>query len=222
MGPGMILVPFKNLRKAKQRLAGVLDAGQRAALAAAMLEDVLNTLAAWPARLPVAVVTGDPWAIETARGFGFDVIRDEVDGGETNAIEMATRFCEASGTAWTLVLPADIPLMEAEELSAILAAAPAEGSVLVPAGDGRGTNAALRRPAALFPLRFGDDSFLPHRSVAQATGKPCVVLRLAGIGLDIDRPADLAAVLERPDRTRTQDLLRGWSLSERFAVAQSR
>src|SRR3970040_1503696 len=123
MGPGMILVPFKNLREAKQRLAGVLDAGQRAALAAAMLEDVLNTLAAWPARPPVAVVTGDPWAIEMARGFGFDVIRDEVDGGETKAIEMATRFCEVNGTAWTLVLPADIPLMEAEELAASLAGA---------------------------------------------------------------------------------------------------
>lgn len=218
----MILVPFKNLREAKQRLAGVLDADQRAALAAAMLEDVLNALAAWPARPPVSVVTGDPWAIELAVGFGFDVIRDEANGGETHAIAMATRHCEASGAPWTLVLPADIPLMEIEELAAILCAALVEGSVLVPAGDGRGTNAALRRPPALFPLCFGDDSFLPHHTAAQATGKPCVVLKLASIGLDIDRPADLATLLERPGGSRTQRLLREWIATERTAFAQSR
>ena len=218
----MILVPFKNLREAKQRLASVLDAGQRAALAAAMLEDVLNSLVAWPACPPVSVVTGDHWGIETARGLGFDVIRDEVNGGESKAIEMATRLCKASGATWTLVLPADIPLIEAEDVAEILAAAPAEGSVVVPAADGRGTNAALRRPPALFPLRFGDDSFLPHCAAAEATGKPCIVLKLAGVGLDIDRPADLAAVLERPSETRTQRLLRDWNMTERIAVAQSR
>ena len=221
MGPGMILVPFKTLREAKQRLSGVLDTHQRAALAAAMLEDVLTTLVACPARPRVSVVTGDVWAGQTARRFGFDVIRDEVNGGESAAIEMATRLCEASGAAWTLVLPADIPLIKAAEVEAILAFALREGSVLVPAADGRGTNAALRRPPGLFPLRFGNDSFLPHRAAAQATRKPCMVLKLPGVALDIDRPADLAAVLERPGETRTQRLLRDWNRAERFAVAQS-
>ena len=86
----------------------------------------------------------------------------------------------SAGTDSTLVIPADIPLMEAWELEEILKHAPTEGSVLVPAGDGRGTNAAFRRPANLFPLRFGNDSFKPHHAAAQATGKPCVVLNFAG------------------------------------------
>lgn len=80
----------------------------------------------------------------------------------------------------------------------------AEGSVLVPAADGRGTNAAFRRPADLFPLRFGNDSFKPHHAAAQATGKPCVVLNFAGIAVDVDNPEDLERLIALPGETRAQ------------------
>src|SRR5256886_9326516 len=105
-------------------------------------------------------------------------------------------------------------LITARELDQILKAAPVEGSVLVPAGDGRGTNAIFRRPAALFPLRFGNDSFKPHLAAARATGKPCVVLSLPGIALDIDKPSDLAVLASAPGETRAQHLIRQWNVSE--------
>jgi 2-phospho-L-lactate guanylyltransferase len=82
--------------------------------------------------------------------------------------------------------------------------------VLVPAGDGRGTNAAFRRPADLFPLRFGNDSFKPHHAAAQATGRPCVILQLPGIAVDVDNPADLQQLVALPGDTRAQRLLREW------------
>jgi len=94
------------------------------------------------------------------------------------------------------------------ELEEIMKNPPAEGSVLVPAADGRGTNAVLRRPGNLFPLRFGNDSFKPHYAAAQATGKPCVVLNLPGIGLDVDNPADFEGLLSLPGETRAQRLAR--------------
>jgi 2-phospho-L-lactate/phosphoenolpyruvate guanylyltransferase len=114
----------------------------------------------------------------------------------------------------TLVIPADIPLIQAWELEEILKHAPTEGSVLVPAGDGRGTNAAFRRPADLFPLKFGNDSFKPHHAAAQATGKPCVVMNLPGIAVDVDNPEDLRQLISLPGETRAQKLVRGWMLSD--------
>jgi 2-phospho-L-lactate guanylyltransferase len=92
--------------------------------------------------------------------------------------------------------------------------APEQGSVLAPAADGRGTNAAFRRPAGLFPLRFGNDSFKPHLAAARATGKPCIVLSLPGIALDVDNPADLRQLAEAPGETRSQRLARQWNLSD--------
>ena len=208
----MILIPVKNLSSAKQRLAAVLDQPARTALAHAMLQDVVGTIAKWGGRPPCALVTSDPFALELARQNDFEVIPDAANLGETAAIEMATRVCVSRGVDCTLILPADIPLIQAAELEQIIERAPVEGSVLAPAADGRGTNAALRRPADLFPLRFGNDSFKPHLAAAQATGKPCMVLQLPCIALDVDNPEDLEGILSHAGDTLTQRLLQRWAL----------
>jgi 2-phospho-L-lactate/phosphoenolpyruvate guanylyltransferase len=210
----MILVPVKNLSSAKQRLAALFDQPTRTQLAQAMLFDVLAALGTWTERPEVGIVTSDPFAIQLADQFGFSVIPDTANRSETDAIEMATRFCEAQGVESTLVIPGDIPLVESWELEKILQSAPTEGSVLVRAADGRGTNAIFRRPAGLFPARFGNDSFEPHQAAAQATGKPCVVLSLPGIALDVDTPSDLRALACAPGETRAQRLVRQWQLAE--------
>ena len=212
----MILIPVKNLSGAKQRLAALLDQPARTELAEAMLHDVAATIAAWPRRRACALVSSDPFALELAGQYDFEIIPDRTNPGESGAIEMATRLCEARGIDSTLVIPADIPLIQSSELDQIFAHAPAEGSVLASAADGRGTNAAFRRPPNLFPLRFGNDSFKPHLAAAQATGKPCVVLQLPGIALDVDNPEDLQQLLTRAGETRSQRLLRQWAREGRL------
>ncbi len=210
----MILVPVKNLAHAKQRLAPLLDQPARTGLAQAMLCDVLETLSDWRDSTEVSLVTSDPFALELAQQFRLSVISDNANRSETDAIEMATRVCESCGVESTLVIPGDIPLIQAWELEAILRAAPEDGSVLVSSADGRGTNAVLRSPAGLFPLRFGNDSFKPHLSAARATQMPCVVLDLPGIALDIDRPRDLFQLAAAPGETRSQQLVRRWKIAE--------
>ena len=208
----MILVPVKNLANAKQRLSPMLGPEARRELAQAMCADVLGTLARWRQRPAVAVVTSDGFASDLATRFGFEVIADDVNPGETGAIEMATAFCRDRGALHTLVIPADIPLIEVSELVEIVESAPPSGAVLVPDAAGRGTNAALRAPADLFPLRFGNDSFLPHLAAAKASGLACVVLNLPGIALDVDRPEDLQELAATDGERRSQKLVRSWNL----------
>jgi len=213
----MILVPVKLLTDAKQRLSDILSPEERLALARAMCEDVLRTLANWKKRPPVAVVTGDSFARDLAARFNFDTITDD-NSGETSAIAMATSACKERGAQNTLVVPADIPLIESAELQKILDSAPPAGAVLVPDAAGRGTNAALRSPGDLFPLRFGNDSFLPHLAAAKATGLPCVVLRLPGIARDVDRPEDLHELAAASGERRSQKLVRSWNLTSQKQV----
>ena|ERR1700722_6945200 len=215
----MILVPVKNLAGAKQRLSSILTSEERVALAQAMCEDVLQTLADWQSSLAVAVVTNDSFARGLAARFNFDVIADD-NSGETSAIEMATAVCRERGASSTLVVPADIPLIDASELQKIVDIAPVHGAVLVPDAAGRGTNAAWRAPADLFPLRFGNDSFLPHLASAKATDLPCVVLELPGIARDVDRPEDLFELSAASGDRRSQKLVRSWNLSSRTLASR--
>jgi 2-phospho-L-lactate guanylyltransferase len=212
----VILLPVKNLANAKQRLAPVLEQQARTELAKAMLSDVVEALAAY-AGDEVAIATSDPFAIELAGQYGFEIIRDESNVSETDAIEMATHVCESRGVESTLVIPGDIPLIEPSDIRAIYDSSPETGSVLVPSNDKRGTNAVLRRPAALFPLRFGNDSFMPHLAAAIGTNKSCVVLSLPRIALDIDTPEDLRELAQAPGEKRSQLLARKFG----FGGAQS-
>ena len=213
----MILVPVKNLVDAKQRLSPLLSPDERVALAQAMCEDVLQALARWQSRPMVAVVTSDSFARDLAARFHFEVVADD-NSGETNAIDMATAFCRERGAESTLVVPADIPLIDSAELQQIADSAPPGGALLVPDAAGRGTNAAWRSPGDLFPLRFGNDSFLPHLAAAKTTGLPCVVLELPGIALDVDRPEDLRELAEASGERQSQRLVRSWNLGGRNRI----
>jgi 2-phospho-L-lactate/phosphoenolpyruvate guanylyltransferase len=207
---GILLIPFKSMATAKQRLADALNAQQRSQLAEAMLRDVLAAAAVVTNRIDVAVVTGDARAQTLAREAGCILIEDHRNESETAAIEMATSWCEQRGYDATIVVPADIPLIAAHELHRVLDAAPVEGAVFVPAYDRRGSNCILRRPASIIPLSFGNDSFLPHCEAMRRTGKELIILEMAGIGLDVDNPHELKLLVEREGDTNAQRLLRSW------------
>lgn len=211
---GILLIPFKSLATAKQRLADALDAQQRSQLAEAMLCDVLSAAAGVRERIDVAIVTGDIRAQQMAAEHGFLIIQDTRNESETAAIETATEWAEHNGYNTTIVVPADIPLITPEELHRVLDAAPVEGAVFVPAYDRRGSNCILRRPASIIPLRFGNDSFLPHCEAMKKTGKDLVILEMPGIGLDIDNPHELEMLVQREGDTNSQRLLRSWGYGQ--------
>jgi len=212
---GILLIPFKSVAAAKQRLAPALNPQQRSQLAEAMLRDVLAAAREVADCVEIAVVTGDRQAQAMAADFGFSVIEDEHNESETAAIAMATDWCESAAYDTTIVVPADIPLITGNELGRVLDAAPEEGAVIVPAYDRRGSNCILRRPASIIPLHFGNDSFLPHCEAVQRTGKELVILELPGMALDIDNPHELQLLVEREGETNAQRLLRSWSLGGR-------
>src|SRR5664279_1900462 len=206
-----LLIPVKDLTNAKQRLGEALDPAQRSQLAEAMLRDVITAAAGVTDRLDVFLVTGDARAQAMAAEFNFGVIEDARNESESAAIEMATVWCERQRYDATVVVPGDIPLITSAELHRVLDAAPTEGAVFVPAYDRRGSNCILRRPASIIPLRFGNDSFLPHCEAMKQTGKELIILDMPGIGLDIDNPHELEMLAQREGSTNAQRLLRSWA-----------
>jgi 2-phospho-L-lactate guanylyltransferase len=102
-----------------------------------------------------------------------------------------------------LTMPGDIPLVTPDEIGRLLAAhRPAPSFTIAPSHDEQGSNAILLSPPDAVPLRFGDDSFFPHLAAAEAHGVAPTIVRLPGIALDIDNPADLLHFAALGSRTR--------------------
>jgi 2-phospho-L-lactate guanylyltransferase len=213
-------VPVKEFAGAKQRLAPLLTPEQRQALAAAMVEDVLAVLADAPLA-GILVNTVDPLAAELARRYGARVVTDGARDGHTGAVAAMARILAAEGRQAMLTVPGDIPRVTATEIAAVIEGRrPSPSLTIVPAHDGRGSNAVLCSPPLVMPLRFGDDSFLPHLAAARALGIEPTIVKLPGVGLDIDQPGDVEALLRAEPRmtTRAVRLLGAYaSTSERVS-----
>jgi 2-phospho-L-lactate guanylyltransferase len=204
------VVPVKDTRTAKQRLAAVMDQETRTLLAQAMLEDVLSAVAASTSLAGLVVVTADPFATQVAQRYGARLLSEGGEEGQTRAMRYAVEVLAAEGRRAILTLPIDVPLITPQEIDAVVAEARREPEfAIVPAHDRQGSNAILCAPPRYVPLSFGNHSFTPHLAAARERGiEPCVV-ELPGIGLDIDSPPDLAAFLAIPSQTRTRQLLDG-------------
>jgi len=202
------VIPVKETPGAKQRLAPVLSAPLRRALALAMLEDVLAAVAGVAGLGGALLVTVDPQAILLARRYGMATLADGAHAGHTGAVTAGARHLIAKGRRAMLTLPGDVPLATAAELAELIAAhGPAPAFTIAPSHDEQGSNAILMSPPDAVPLRFGEDSFLPHLAAARAVGIAPCVLRLPGIAFDIDNPRDLDHFARLKSETRAATLI---------------
>ena len=203
-------VPVKEFTGAKQRLSGMLSPAQREVLAATMLEDVLAALAGARRLAGILVNTVDPRAAELARRYGARVVAEDPRNGHTAAVSGMATVLLRENLGALMTMPGDIPGVTAAEVDTVVSSCPdAPSFTIAPAHDELGSNAVLCNPPAVIPLRFGDDSFFPHLMTARAHGIEPTIVRLPGIGLDIDNPVDLRAFMRSPvaARTRTRTLL---------------
>jgi 2-phospho-L-lactate guanylyltransferase len=189
------LVPVKPLREGKSRLK-TLPLPQRIALQRAMLADVLTALTRARELDGVAVVTRDAAVAALAMEHGATVIDEPGSSAGLNAalVHAAKDLC-ARGARCVLVVPADLPLLEATEIDALVAQARLSPSTFViPSHDQAGTNALLigLDPPPVF--LFGEDSFRRHLEPKHQ--HRVVPWPAASFALDIDTPQDLAALRE--------------------------
>lgn len=193
VSPVWALVPVKRFDQAKSRLADVLPVEARASLAAAMLGDVLELLAEVNGIVGTLVVTADPAAAALATEQGAEVLSDCHESGINEAVVQGLRSLTRRGAGGALVVPADVPFATPGEIAAVLHGLAGQEAVLVPATRDGGTNVFAIAPAHRLTPCFGPGSFVRHVAAAASAGLTPAVLRLPGIGHDIDVPADLAA-----------------------------
>lgn len=210
-----LLLPVKDLRNAKQRLAGLLTPEERFQLARAMLADTVRAIQGVRAADKIFVITNYEPMAQTAKENGWEILHEERQVSESDSVDAGSRTCEECGVTSLLRVPLDLPLVRAADIDELLAA-PCEmpGMIIVPSRDGTGTNALLRTPPTLFPSRFGSGSFAKHLAEAERVGARVTVRRNVRLEMDVDDEADLRA-LWRYDLSGTATY--EWLAQSRFA-----
>ncbi|HKD54238.1 MAG TPA: 2-phospho-L-lactate guanylyltransferase [Steroidobacteraceae bacterium] len=188
------LVPVKARGTAKQRLATVLDATARSTLMHAMVQHVLEVLGQCAVIERIAVVTPDrerlPESVHWLADAGREVNRE---------LRAALDSLAALGVSRIALVSADLPLLAAGEVGALVAASAAGKIALAPDRHGTGTNAlALSLPIAFQP-QFGPDSLVRHVAEAAKLGVEAVLVERPGLAFDVDEPEDLTILRARGD-----------------------
>ena len=115
-------------------------------------------------------------------------------------MDHAAKLLTEQGVDNLVFLPGDLPLVTTAELDIVLDGFTAQGKpgiCIVPAEDLGGSNCVVCSPPNCLPFGFGVDSFRRHLRIARENDIEPIVLKLPGIGLDIDTPEDLWVMLER-------------------------
>ncbi|MFI5254825.1 MAG: 2-phospho-L-lactate guanylyltransferase [Candidatus Limnocylindrales bacterium] len=194
-----IVVPIRALADGKHRLSPVLDDQQREALVVGLLRRTLDVLMAWPGAAAVHVISPDPAVGPIAAAAGARPLRQSGDGLNEGIIA-ARAVAMADGASALLIIPGDLPLLEAAALEALVDAADAAvaaGSghavvVVAPADARTGTNALLLSPPGAIEPGFGPGSLERHLRAAEAIGASTQLVVDPTLGFDLDTPADLA------------------------------
>jgi 2-phospho-L-lactate guanylyltransferase len=215
-----LLIPVKDLRQAKQRLAAMFTPEERNELAEAMLEDFCTVVDAGRGGDKVVLVSSYEPAIERARARGWEVLREETQISESASVDAASQWCEGQGVTSLLRLPIDLPLLQPDDVQWLLGhACPGPSMTIVPSRDGTGTNALLRTPPTLFPSHFGENSFPKHLAEARQRGAHCTVLRHPRLEMDLDDESDLREYLSRPGPANATRKWLERNVGSRFMVA---
>lgn len=191
----VIVVPHRGLRAAKTRLAPVLPPAERADLTRRLLQRVLDALVPLEVESDLLVISPDPELAPFVEPLGARLVVQR-GMGLNDGLDQARADAVRQGAETLVVLHGDLPLLEADDVHALIAPVrDAPGVAIAPDRARKGTNALALRPPEAIPFRFGPGSFEAHAAAARANGLPVTIVERPGLAFDLDTPADLDRLL---------------------------
>jgi 2-phospho-L-lactate guanylyltransferase len=172
------LVPIKQGGNGKSRLADMLSQEERNELSLRMARHVMAELGRCEGISDITILSTErpdwwygSWVPDAGRG-----LNSEING-----------WRQTRGADAILIIHADLPLLQAQDVRHLLEMAEAEGIALATDRVGEGSNALAIADGRPFKFRFGPGSRALH--AAQSSGM--TVIRRTSLSADIDTPDDL-------------------------------
>ena len=201
-----VVIPVKDLSRAKGRLQNILTPTERAGLVLAMLRDLLTTLNQC-ALGDIWLVACDEAVFDLGAEFGVHDIREHVSKGYNHGVSAGLRSVNAKNSV--IILPADLPLAQPHDIAQLIKAGAGINPTvaIVPDRHNRGTNGLFLSAPNLITPDFGVSSLFNHKVAAAQLRISARVVPIEAMAMDIDSPEDLFAVAQSMTSNATTNFL---------------
>jgi 2-phospho-L-lactate/phosphoenolpyruvate guanylyltransferase len=187
------------------RLSGVLTPKQRQKLTLAMLKDVITATKSSMIN-HIVVVGSDTTIEELTKDFDITYLQEK-SPNLNSSLKQATQWSIKNNAKTVLILPADIPIVTANDINQILKLGADSPSLVIVSSRNNGTNALLQNPPNIIFPRFGPNSFQKHQTEAIEKGVSPIIYESDSVALDIDSTEDLDVLLKTENQTITKAVL---------------
>jgi 2-phospho-L-lactate guanylyltransferase len=200
------IIPVKTFSKAKTRLG--LSQEKAVAFCKVMLDEVLCTVS--KSRInKIVLVSKDESAFQIGKRYNAACLLEGNESGVNAAVSLAEKYLIENGFESSVVFPQDIPLMQPEDISTLLAFQKVTNSLLVvPSRKFDGTNALLRTPVNVMETHYDEDSYKIHLTTAKSRGIATSFVLIPRIMLDVDDSSDIGYVMSNVEKPQIREELR--------------
>ncbi len=202
------VIPLKPLLQSKSRLAAVLSAEQRAELIRVIFRRTLSVLQQVSAVQHILVISSDPDVWQLAETYHVFTLHEERPSGLNTAVSVAVHHATQQGATSTLILPADLPFLQKEDVWQLIhALSPinnqpphqmAPGKMVISTDLHQdGTNALLLTSPLGFTFHYGPGSFHHHLRQARQLHLSIHSVHSPRLQFDLDTVEDWRAYQTR-------------------------
>lgn len=186
------IIPVKPLKRGKSRLSSILSVEERTNLNKRMLTNMLNCLRDVPQVDNFIVISYDPSTLAIARDLGAKTVLESRITNLNRALRKATAVAKAFNATQVLILPADLPLINTEDIIRFIKQRGEPPEIII-SSDFRqnGTNALLVNPIGTIEYDFGEWSFKKHIEQAEREKMRIDICKIESLMYDLDIPEDI-------------------------------
>lgn len=186
-----VVIPLKPIATAKSRLSSVLSNQQRRDLVIALFQNTLIQLKNWDQISGILVISADATYKELVMDPEITFLIENFKSGLNASVRLAATLLIARSVEGMLVIHADIPFLNQNDLNQFIAISSHPGLTIAQDHHGTGTNVMLVTPPDLIPFSYGEYSFQNHIESARKIGVPVNCFFSEALSFDVDTPMDL-------------------------------
>lgn len=231
-----LIIPLKNNKNIKLRLATMMNQTQRQQLINAMLSDMLVALQQ-VAGVEVILLSSNPVAKVLARQFKLQLLPEcSSAAGLNQSLQTSLNQLSKDEHHDVAVLHGDLPMIGSGEINYLIqryncqrypiqgyrsqrflrSTSPINTLLIAPDARQQGTNCMIFNTQAAPTLKYGTGSFLNHVKQAEARSLKLDIVQSQGLARDMDLPVDIQFLLNHGS-SRVAERTRQFLISEGFA-----